>query len=204
MKVQPDTLTERPTKRADARRNHDRILAAARAAFEDPDASPSMAEIARRAGVGMATLYRNFPPRLELLEALYATEADVAFTTTDIAPDATPGQALRTWLTQFFTFAANKKNIAAELLTHIDRDSPIFDDTKTRVVTNGRPLFDAAQAAQQIQHDLSIEQVLQMLVSIAAIDGGPGSQEPLLRTVLDGLAPPPAADSANDAGLRRG
>lgn len=204
MKVEPDTPTEPPTKRIDARRNHDRILAAARAAFEDPGANPSMAEIARRAGVGMATLYRNFPTRLELLEALYATEADVAFTPADIAPDATPGESLRTWLTQFFAFAASKKNIAAELLTHIDRDSPIFDDTKTRVIAAGRPLFDAAQRAHQIQQDLNIEQVLQMLVSIAAIDGGPTSQEPLLRTVLDGLAPPPGAASANDAGLRRG
>ena len=61
-------------RRADAERNRDKILAAARAAFADPDADASMAEVSRRAGVGMATLYRNFPGRQELLEALYADE----------------------------------------------------------------------------------------------------------------------------------
>jgi AcrR family transcriptional regulator len=65
-----------PPRRADAERNRDKILAAARAAFAEPDAQPSMAEISRRAGVGMATLYRNFPGRRELLEALYTDEVD--------------------------------------------------------------------------------------------------------------------------------
>ena len=65
-----------PTRRADAERNRDKILAAARTAFADPEAEISMAEISRRAGVGMATLYRNFPGRRELLEALYADEVN--------------------------------------------------------------------------------------------------------------------------------
>ena len=63
-----------PPRRADAERNRDKILAAARSAFADPEADISMAEISRRAGVGMATLYRNFPGRRELLEALYTDE----------------------------------------------------------------------------------------------------------------------------------
>lgn len=94
---------------------------------------PSMAEISRRAGVGMATLYRNFPTRLELLEALYAAEADAAFTVRDPDSGATPGEALRAWLYEFYAFAAGKKHVAAELLTHRTSDSPIFDTTKTRV-----------------------------------------------------------------------
>src|ERR1044072_8158293 len=63
-----------PVLRADAQRNRDKIVAAARAAFAEPGADVSMAEVSRRAGVGMATLYRNFPGRRELLEALYADE----------------------------------------------------------------------------------------------------------------------------------
>ena len=70
----PTSQSRSPTRRADAERNRDKILAAARTAFADSDAEVSMAEISRRAGVGMATLYRNFPGRRELLEALY-TEA---------------------------------------------------------------------------------------------------------------------------------
>ena len=65
-----------PARRADAERNRGKILAAARSAFADPDAEVSMAEVARRAGVGMATLYRNFPGRRELVEALYIEEVD--------------------------------------------------------------------------------------------------------------------------------
>lgn len=177
-------------KRSDAQRNRDRILTAAREAFAGQDANPSMAEISRRAGVGMATLYRNFPTRLELLEALYATEADIAFTAAaHNAQCASPGDALRVWLVEFFTFAASKKHVATELLTHVKADSPIFNDTKTRVIAAGTPLFTAAQRAHEIREDLTLDQVLKMLVSIAAIDGNAEYQKPILNTVLDGLAP---------------
>lgn len=178
--------------RADARRNRHRILAAARAAFATQDAPPSLAEICRRAGVGMATLYRNFPTRLDLLEALYAAEVDAAFSPVTPEPDAAPAEALRRWLSQFFAFAASKKHIAAELLTHRDSASPIFADTKTRVTAVGGPLFDAAQRADLIRADLRLEQVLQLLVSIAAMDGSPADQTPILLTVLDGLETPTA------------
>ena len=177
-------------KRVDARRNRERILTAARAALADPGVDVSMAEISRRAGVGMATLYRNFSTRQELLEALYATEADTAFTPQQFPPGTPSGEQLRAWLRQFFTFAASKRHIAAALLTHVQPDSPIFDTTRTRVIAAGRPLLEAAQATNEIRDDLTVEQVLQMLVSIATIDGDTQYQEPMLRTVLDGLAPP--------------
>lgn len=185
-----------PAKRSDAQRNRDRIFTAAREAFAGRDANPSMAEVSRRAGVGMATLYRNFPTRLELLEALYATEADVAFTAAaDNGECASPGDALRGWLVEFFTFAASKKHVAAELLTHVEEDSPIFDNTKTRVIAAGTPLFNAARRAHEIRDDLTLDQMLKMLVSIAAIDGDAEYLKPILTTVLDGLTPalPPLA-----------
>ncbi|HTU97078.1 MAG TPA: helix-turn-helix domain-containing protein, partial [Solirubrobacteraceae bacterium] len=69
--MSPSPTSKAPARRADAERNREKILAAARAAFADPDADVSMAEISRRADVGMATLYRNFSNRRELLEALY-------------------------------------------------------------------------------------------------------------------------------------
>lgn len=137
----------------------------------------------------MATLYRNFPSRRELLEAVYATEADAAFAAQRLPPDTSPGDELRVWLRQFFTFAASKRHVAAELLTHVDRDSPVFDSTRRRVIAAGRPLFDAAQRAEQVRDDLTIEQVLEMLVSIATIDGDAPYREPILQTVLDGLVP---------------
>ena len=92
-----------PPKRADAERNRDRILAVARAAFAEPKAAgrPSMAEIARRAGVGMATLYRNFPGRRELLEALYTDEVDAVCAAAATAPGETPGERFTAWAHSF-------------------------------------------------------------------------------------------------------
>lgn len=139
----------------------------------------------------MATLYRNFPGRRELLEALYAAEADIAFAARTAPIDASPGDELRAWLRQFFAFASSKKHVAAELLTQMDADSAVFHDTRSRVMAIGRPIFDAAQRAGQIRSDLTLEQTLQMLVSVAAIDGDAAYQEPILQTVLDGLAPSP-------------
>src|SRR4051794_4993969 len=103
-------------KRADAQRNRDKILAAARTAFGEAGAEVSMAEVARRAGVGMATLYRNFPGRRELLEALYRGEVDALCAAADAVEGETPGARLEAWLRRFFTYFTTKRPIAAELL----------------------------------------------------------------------------------------
>ena len=134
-----------PARRADAERNRDKILAAARAAFADPDAEVSMAEVSRRAGVGMATLYRNFPGRQELLEALYTDEVDAVCRAAETAGGETPGAALAAWLYRFFAFTTSKRHIAAELLKQTDRSNPLFENNRTRVITAGRPLLAAAK-----------------------------------------------------------
>src|SRR5580692_2350886 len=90
--------SHRPARRADAERNREKILAAARSAFADPGAEISMAEISRRAGVGMATLYRNFPGRRELLEALYIEEVDAICKAAETVEGETPGALLDAWL----------------------------------------------------------------------------------------------------------
>jgi AcrR family transcriptional regulator len=170
-------------KRADAARNRDKILAAAREAFADPDAEISMAEVSRRAGVGMATLYRNFPGRRELLEALYTEEVDAVCAAAAGAPD------LAAWLRSFFAFSTAKRHIAAELLTHVAGTDPVFDDNRTRVLASGRPLLEAAQRRGEIRADLTLEQVLDMVIAIARIQGDTGYVEPILDTALAGLRP---------------
>ncbi len=184
-----------PTRRADAERNRDKILAAARAAFADPDAEVSMAEISRRAGVGMATLYRNFPGRQELLEALYTDEVDAvcqAAETIDAETidGQTPGAALAAWLHRFFAFATSKRHIAAELLKETDRSNPLFATNRSRVMTAGRPLLAAAQHAGEVRDDLTLEQILDMIVAIGTIHGETSYTEPILQATLDGLRPP--------------
>lgn len=182
----PESLPS-TTKRADAQRNRAKILAAARTAFAESDAEVSMAEISRRAGVGMATLYRNFPDRRELLEALYTDEVDAVCEATDTADGETPGAVLVGWLRRFFAFSISKRLIASELLTQADGTNPVFGESRTRVLAAGRPLLVAAQRTREVRDDVSLEQMLDMIVAIAKIPGDPEYIEPILQSALDGF-----------------
>ena len=184
----PDPLPS-PTRRADAARNRAKILAAARAVFAGPDAQMSMAEISRRAGVGMATLYRNFPSRQELLEALFMDEVNAVCTAAETLDGETPGAVLIAWLHRFFAFVTSKRHIASALLERTDRSNPLFDNSRARVIAAGRPLLAAAQRAHEVRDDLSLAQVLDLVIAIAQIHGESGYLEPILRTALDGLRP---------------
>ena len=179
-----------PAKRADAERNRERILAAARAAFADPEADVSMAEISRRAGVGMATLYRNFPGRRELLEALYTEEVNAVCEAATTSRESTPGAVVTAWLHRFFAYSTSKRHIASELLTHTDSSDPVFNENRERVLAAGRPLLVAAQQAHEVRDDLTLEQILDMIIAIAKIHGDPAYLEPILRTTFDGLRSP--------------
>jgi AcrR family transcriptional regulator len=185
-----------PARRADAERNRDKILAAARAAFADPDGEVSMAEISRRAGVGMATLYRNFPGRQELLEALFADEVDALCRAAEAIDGETPGAALAAWLHRFFAFTTSKRHIAAELLKETDRTNPLFKNNRARVMAAGRPLLAAAQHAGEVRDDLTLEQILDMIVAIATIHGDADYTGPILQAALDGLRSPAEAKPA--------
>src|ERR1700746_518611 len=114
-----------PARRSDAEPNSDKLLTAPRAAFPDPDAEVSMAEISRRAGVGMATLYRNFPGRQELLEALYTDEVDAICQAAETVDGETPRAALVARVHRFFAFTPSKRHIAAELLKQTDWSNPL-------------------------------------------------------------------------------
>src|SRR3984885_13091358 len=115
------TLLPRP-KRADARRNYDKVVAAARAAFAERGDATSLEEIARRAEVGIGTLYRNFPNRQALLEAVYVGELDGLCHAAGEVDDAEPWEALVSWLHRFVGYMATKQALAQELLNYVDRD----------------------------------------------------------------------------------
>src|SRR5690349_21637577 len=118
--------TEAPPRRADAARNRDKILTAARNAFSDSEVEVSMAEISRRAGVGMATLYRNFAGRRELLEALYIDEVDGVCRAAETVDGDTPGAVFAAWLHRFFAFFNSKRHVGSELLKQTDHGNPFF------------------------------------------------------------------------------
>ena len=178
------------SRRADAERNRDKILAAARSAFEESGSDVSMAEISRRAGVGMATVYRNFADRRALLEALYQGEVQVICDAGEDAQGDTPAARLEYWLRSFMTFALNKRPFAADLLAHVDGDETMFDTSRARVIASSRPLLIAAQHAQEVRGDLSLEQILDSVVAIAAIPGDARYRRPILETFLDGVRIP--------------
>ena len=179
-----------PARRADAERNRGKILTVARAAFAEPGAEVSMAEISRRAGVGMATLYRNFPGRNELLEALYSEEVDAICAAAKARGGQTPGASLVSWLRQLFAFFASKRHIASELLKHTESSDSVFGGGRARVIAASQPLLAAAQQAGDIRDDLTIEQVLDLIHGLATIHGDASYIEPILQAALDGLRPP--------------
>ena len=185
--IPAQTLLTRP-KRADARRNYDKVLAAAREAFAEGGESTALEEIARRAGVGIGTLYRHFPNRQALLEALYIEEVEDVCRSAAQVDDDDPWQALNGWLERFVAYLANKRALAHELLNYLDHDAPLFQTCRASLWTAGEPLLTRAQEAGVVRPDVSIGDVIQMVVSIAKVPtGDPAQVEHLLRIALDGL-----------------
>jgi len=180
-------MTDPPlSRRADAVRNRQRILEAARTAFADTGPETSMAEVARRAGVGMATLYRNFASRRELLEALLTDEVDAVCAAAATVEGESPGDRLATWLRRFFQYVTTKRPVVIGLVEDTDRTNPVFD-TRGRMLAAGQPLLAAAQDAHQIDGDLDLGQILDLVVAIAKIPGTPQYRQPILDAALAGL-----------------
>jgi hypothetical protein len=108
----------------------------------------------------------------------------------------TPGAALTAWLAEFFAFSTRKRHVAAELLEHSDDSNPVFGRNRDRVLAAGRPLLAAAQREREVRDDLTLEQILDLVIAVATIHGDARYLEPILRTALDGLRPPAVADGA--------
>ena len=182
-----DILITRP-KRADARRNYDKVIAAAREAFAEGGASTSLEEIARRAEVGIGTLYRNFPNRQALLEAVYVGELEDLCHAADALEDREPWDALVSWLRRFVGYMATKQALAHELLDYMDRDAALFKGCRAMMYEAGEPLLQRAQATGAVRPDTDLSEVIQMVGGIAKIQGAEAAQiERILDIALDGL-----------------
>ncbi|HEY2319318.1 MAG TPA: helix-turn-helix domain-containing protein [Solirubrobacteraceae bacterium] len=185
--IPPQTLITRP-KRADARRNYDKVIAAAREVFSEHGASTSLEEIARRAEVGIGTLYRNFPNRQVLLEAVYVGELEALCHAAGELDALEPWEALVTWLHRFVGYMATKQALAQELLDYVDRDAPLFRSCRAMMFEAGEPLLARAQEAQAVRPDTNLAEVIQMVGGIAKIQGAqPEQVEHILDIALDGL-----------------
>ena len=180
-------LIARP-KRADARRNYEKLLAAAREAFAEGGEATSLESIAERAGVGIGTLYRNFPNRQALVEALYATEVEEVCRVAAELEGDDPWEALHSWLERVIAYVAAKQVLAAELVNYLDKDAPLFQACRGSLYDAGEPLLRRAQEAGVVRTDVGIAEVIQMVVGIAKIPSADPEQiQHVLRVALDGL-----------------
>lgn len=175
-------------RRSDARRNREHIIEVARAAFAEAGAAASMNEIARRAGIGMATLYRNFPNRRALLEALYVGNVEQLVSTVAELQQLPPADALTTFLRRFARHFSDKQSLAAELLLEGDASSPVFTDSRRMVFQAVDGLLDRAQQAGQIRTDITLDQLMDLVGGVLAIPSTDAEYvEHILDVALDGL-----------------
>jgi AcrR family transcriptional regulator len=185
-------LLQRP-KRADARRNYDKLVAAARDAFAEQGTSASLEEVARRAGVGIGTLYRRFPSRQDLLEAVYVEELAAVCQSADELTDLPPWEALSEWLHRLVEYVGRKYALAEELWNYIDRDAEFFRGCRAALYAAGEPLLARAQQAEAVRADVSFDDVLQMAGGIGKNAATPPDQVArILDIALDGLRYRPA------------
>ena len=182
------SLLVRP-RRADALRNYEKVLTAAREAFAEGGESTALEEIARRAGVGIGTLYRNFPNRQALVEALYLDEVEeVARAGADYLEVEDPWEALNGWVERFIGYMATKRVLASELLNYLEPDAALFQTCRASLYAAGEPLLTRAQEAGVVRPDVAIADLIQMLVGMAKIPTtDPAQVQRLVGIALDGL-----------------
>jgi AcrR family transcriptional regulator len=178
----------RRPKRADARRNYDKLLVAAADAFTEDGPDASLEDIARRAGVGIGTLYRNFPTRHALLEAVYVDEVEEMSRSAEDLADLDPWEALATWLRRFVRYANTKRALTNEMLATVDRDAEVFVACRTAITSAGEMLLRRAQDAGVVRRDTNFTDVGRMVGGIAAIPTADQEQiDRILDMALDGL-----------------
>ena len=187
-------LSRKP--RADAVRNRERVLVAAKEVFSAGGPEASLEAVARRAGVGIGTLYRHFPTREALYEAVYRREVEQL---TDLAEQLRtapqPAEALRLWLRSNVEFVATKKGMAAALALAAHSTSHLIAFSFERLTKAVGVLLDRAVAAGEIRADISPEDVLRAMIGMCYLHDQPGWQDSVLRLVdvfVDGLAAKPA------------
>jgi AcrR family transcriptional regulator len=163
------------------------VLAAAREAFAAGGEATALEEVARRAGVGIGTLYRHFPNRQALLEALYVNEVEQVCRTASELADADPWRAFNDWFERLIGYLVTKRALAAELLNYLDADAPLFKECRTGMYAAGEPLLKRAQNAGVVRPDVEFSQVMQMVAGISKIPSEPRQIEHILRIALDGL-----------------
>jgi AcrR family transcriptional regulator len=177
--------------RADAIRNRERVLEAAKAVFSAGGPEASLEAVAKRAGVGIGTLYRHFPTREALFEAVYRREVQQLGELAEaLKSEADPVDALRRWLRSNVEFVATKKGMSAALALAVQSTSELTAFSFDRLTKAVGALLDRAIAAGEIRADISPEDLLRALVGMCYLHDQPGWQKSVVRlldVLVDGL-----------------
>jgi AcrR family transcriptional regulator len=170
--------------RTDAQRNRERILEVAKDAFTRSGASASLDDIAKDAGVGAGTLYRHFPTRDALLEAVYRTEVEkLAAAERRFSQAMPPVEALRAWMLLFVDYIAAKQIIAPALNTMVGGASKLYEGTRAQVVGAIETLVKRAIKSGEIRKDLDPFDLLRALIGVSNVAAGPDWQQSARRLV---------------------
>lgn len=188
----PDQKTaEAKPLRADAQRNRDRLVEVAASVFAERGIDASLEEIARRAGVGIGTLYRHFPTREHLVEVVYRREVEGLCAAADELATKHPSDvALEEWMRRFVDYIATKRGLATSLRILLTANANLYSDTSGRVSAALRRLVEAAVAEGTIRGDVDASDVLHALGGIYSAPDTPDWRDRsrrLVRLLMDGL-----------------
>ena len=167
-------------KRADARRNYELLITAATKAFAERGADDvSLEEIARRAGVGIGTLYRHFPARQNLLEAVYKDQVDgLEVLAGKLLVSESPGAALAEWLRAFAGFGRTKRSLSTALVATIGKDSALMSECSRILRSSTEALLVRAQEAGAVRPEIQPPDLIRIVHGlIVATDSAPGDTE---------------------------
>lgn len=170
--------------RADAQRNRERILEVAKQAFTRSGANISLDDVARQAGIGAGTLYRHFPTRDALLEAVYRSGVEkLAAAEREFAAAMPPVEALRAWMRLFVDYMAAKQIIAPALNTIVGGPSKLFEATGVQIKGAINALVERAIKSGDIRPDLDPLDLLRALVGVSNVASSPDWEQSAKRLV---------------------
>ncbi|MEU1340787.1 TetR/AcrR family transcriptional regulator [Streptomyces sp. NPDC090075] len=179
-----EIVASRRPHRKDAARNYDALITAAREAFAEHGADVSLEDIARRAGVGIGTLYRNFPTRRDLFESVYADEVNALCAAAVELSELEPWEALTSWLNRFTGYMVTKRAVREAL----NDESEIFSACRDSMYAAGGPLLERAQKENVVRTDMEIGDLLRMVSGIAATAFEDNTQrDRVMGIALDGI-----------------
>lgn len=183
---------ERPM-RADARRNYERLVEAARKVFSEQGGAASMEAIAKEAGVGVGTLYRHFPRRIDVVEAVYRDDVDALVAAAERVGALDPWDGLAAWLRAYVDYARAKRTFLTELHEAFEKNPDLKSASRERVTAACATVLERAQRAGAARTGIDGADLM-LLVSPMCMAATLTAEQAdrLLPMILDGLRPPPS------------